>query len=218
MKHSTTLNPEVSSEDGFPKEKEDRRIRRTQRLLGEALLSLILEKGYDAITIRDITERADVAYVTFFRNFKHKDDLLLHRLEEELNLLRNRIEGAAREAQQLEAEKQEGLLIFEHVRERAVLYKALLSSQGALQARKRIQDLITTIFLKTCKPLQGSRIIPAEISANHIAASLVALVQWWLEHDLAYSSAVMAEIYNQLIITATINTARGSRTPVKHNK
>ncbi len=44
----------------------DRRVKRSQRLLGEALMSLILEKGYEAVTIRDITQRADVAYVTFF--------------------------------------------------------------------------------------------------------------------------------------------------------
>lgn len=218
MKHLTRDTSIGTPEAVIPKEKVDRRIRRTQRLLGEALLSLILEKGYDAITIKDITERADVAYVTFFRNFKQKDDLLLQRMEEDLSLLRNRIEGAAREVQQLGEEKQEGLLIFEHVGERAALYKALLSSQGALQARKRIQDLIATIFLRNCKPLEESRLIPAEVSANHIAASLVALVEWWLEHRLSYSSEVMADIYNQLIITATLDAARSSRTPVKRKK
>src|SRR5215469_7530474 len=54
----------------------DRRVKRTQRLLAEALISLTLEKGYDAVTIRDITERADVAYATFFRHYDHKDALL----------------------------------------------------------------------------------------------------------------------------------------------
>jgi len=190
-------------------EKLDRRVRRTQRLLGEALMSLILEKGYDPITIKDITERADVAYVTFFRNFKSKDELLIHRMGEELSVLRSRIEGAAREVQHLDTETREGFLIFEYVRENGALYRALLSSQGALQARKRITDLIATIFLRTCKPLQGNKMIPAEIAANHIAASLVALLEWWLEHDARYSSEAMAKIYNHLIITATVNTVRG---------
>jgi AcrR family transcriptional regulator len=182
----------------------DRRVRRTHRLLGEALVALILEKGYDPITIKDITNRADVAYVTFFRNFKSKDELLVHRLGEELSVLRSRIEGAAREAQALGAETREGRLIFEYVRENGALYRALLSSQGALQARKRIKDLMAAIFLRTCKPLQGSQVVPAEIAANHIAASLVAMLEWWLEHDLPYSSEVMAKIYDQLIIAATI--------------
>ena len=47
---------------------QDRRVRRTQNLLAKALIALTLEKGYEAVTIRDITQRADVAYATFFRH------------------------------------------------------------------------------------------------------------------------------------------------------
>jgi AcrR family transcriptional regulator len=39
---------------------QDRRIRRTQHLLAQALIALTLEKGYEAVTIRDLTERADI--------------------------------------------------------------------------------------------------------------------------------------------------------------
>src|SRR5258707_13545966 len=54
----------------------DRRVRRTQRLLARALIALTLEKGYEAVTIRDITERADIGYATFFRHYHDKDELL----------------------------------------------------------------------------------------------------------------------------------------------
>src|SRR5205809_797707 len=49
---------------------QDRRVRRTQQLLAEALIALTLEKGYEAVTIRDITKRADVGYATFFRHYR----------------------------------------------------------------------------------------------------------------------------------------------------
>ncbi|NCF69861.1 MAG: TetR/AcrR family transcriptional regulator, partial [Chloroflexi bacterium] len=45
----------------------DRRIRRTRRLLEAALLDLVDEQPYPSITIRDITDRADIGYATFFR-------------------------------------------------------------------------------------------------------------------------------------------------------
>src|SRR5947209_16924515 len=57
-------------------EVQDRRVRRTQQLLAKALIALTLEKGYEAVTIRDITERADIGYATFFRHYRDKDDLL----------------------------------------------------------------------------------------------------------------------------------------------
>ena len=55
---------------------QDRRVKRTQKLLAKALIELTLEKGYEAVTIREITQRADVAYTTFFRNYHDKDALL----------------------------------------------------------------------------------------------------------------------------------------------
>ncbi|HEY7418111.1 MAG TPA: TetR/AcrR family transcriptional regulator, partial [Ktedonobacteraceae bacterium] len=55
---------------------QDRRVRRTQQLLAKALIALTLEKGYEAVTIRDITERADIGYATFFRHYHDKDELL----------------------------------------------------------------------------------------------------------------------------------------------
>src|SRR5258708_24160624 len=55
---------------------QDRRVKRTQNLLAKALIALTLEKGYEAVTIRDITERADIGYATFFRHYHDKDALL----------------------------------------------------------------------------------------------------------------------------------------------
>ena len=57
-------------------ESQDRRIKRTQQLLAKALIALTLKKGYEAVTIRDITEHADIGYATFFRHYSSKDALL----------------------------------------------------------------------------------------------------------------------------------------------
>ena len=50
--------------------KVDPRVKRTRRLLRDALVSLILEKDFASITIKEITGRAEVAYITFFRHFE----------------------------------------------------------------------------------------------------------------------------------------------------
>ena len=44
-----------------PLPKIDPRVRRTRRLLRDALVSLILQKDFASISIRDVTERAEVA-------------------------------------------------------------------------------------------------------------------------------------------------------------
>ncbi len=57
--------------------KVDRRIQRTRALLRDALMRLIIRKGYDEITIQDITDEANVARTTFYLHFADKDELLL---------------------------------------------------------------------------------------------------------------------------------------------
>ncbi len=187
-------------------DKIDRRVKRSRSLLGEALMSLILEKGYEAVTIRDITERADVAYVTFFRHYKSKDELLAQCLQAGMRDLQTRIEAAARRARADVSADTEGQLIFEHVQANSPLYRVLMRSQGASQVRQQTLTAIETIFLTSCKPLSAKEmLIPRQIAAHHIAASLLSLIEWWLEYEMPYPVERMGQVYDKLIINATLN-------------
>ncbi|WP_280265794.1 TetR/AcrR family transcriptional regulator [Nocardia wallacei] len=55
----------------------DRRVRRTHLALHQALIGLMLERGYARITVQDILDRADVGRSTFYAHFRNKDDLLV---------------------------------------------------------------------------------------------------------------------------------------------
>src|SRR3990172_2299341 len=57
--------------------KTDRRIQRTREVLQKALIELISERGYDAITIQDIVDRANVGRTTFYLHYRSKDDLFM---------------------------------------------------------------------------------------------------------------------------------------------
>jgi len=63
------------------KAKPDRRIARTQQSLHWALNTLILEKGYEATTIKDIVSHANVGRSTFYAHHGGKEGLLLSGLE-----------------------------------------------------------------------------------------------------------------------------------------
>ena len=65
----------------------------------DALLRLSLEKGYDAVTIRDITDRADIAYSTFFRHYTSKDDLLATEIKSVIDDLQNLLAIEASDAE-----------------------------------------------------------------------------------------------------------------------
>jgi AcrR family transcriptional regulator len=68
--------------DQLAPEKIDPRVKRTRNLLERAFMELIQEKGFQAVTVQDITERAGVNRATFYAHFEDKYALLDHRIRQ----------------------------------------------------------------------------------------------------------------------------------------
>ncbi|HET9907358.1 MAG TPA: TetR/AcrR family transcriptional regulator [Anaerolineales bacterium] len=188
------------------KVKTDPRVRRTRRILQEALVSLVLEKEYSAISIKDITHRAEVAYITFFRHYDGIEELLMEVLDEGLAELLRHIATLAGEADG-PANELEGKLIFEYVKQKSDLFRILLKSQSVKRIRKSVIENIAAIFQNSCGFLQRpNSLMPANMASNHMATSLLALIEWWLEHKMSPPPLQMGKIYKALIIDSTRDT------------
>jgi AcrR family transcriptional regulator len=184
--------------------KVDPRVRRTRRMLRDALVSLILEKDFASISIKEITQRADVAYITFFRHFESLDQLLMEVLDEGLAELQGHIETLAKQSE-TSALETEGRLIFEYIGQKADLFRILFKSQSVTRVRKKVARNIAAIFQKSCAPLARSdNQVTISIMSNHIATSLLALIEWWLENNMAPPPEEMGKIYKSLIIDSTV--------------
>lgn len=191
-----------------PAAKMDPRVRRTRRLLREAIVSLVKEKDYASITIRDVTDRAEVAYITFFRHFESLDALLMEVLEEGLTELQDHIETLAKQSETTALET-EGRLIFEYIQQKADLFRILLKSQSVTRIRKKVVQNIAFIFQKSCGALaRCSNQMTINVLSNHIATSLLALVEWWLENGMNPPPAAMGMVYKSLIIDSTVGTVK----------
>jgi AcrR family transcriptional regulator len=185
--------------------KTDPRVRRTHRILQDALVSLILEKDYSSISIKEITNRAEVAYITFFRHYSGIDELLIEVLDAGLAELLHHIGTLAGKTEDSAIEV-EGRLIFEYIKQKSDLLRILLISQSVARIRKSVIKNISTMYQDSCTPLrQPYSLIPIRIAGNHIATSLLALIEWWLENKMSPPPAQMGIIYKALIIDATIS-------------
>ena len=191
----------------------DRRVRRTYRLLGDALLALIREKGYGNVTIKDITDRADVAYVTFFRHFDDIDELLLHTLDGVINEVIELIQSAVVDPDDLElCLKIEGRIIFEHAQQNHKLYETMVHEQINLKTyraiRKRIANALIHDGNKGIQARQHLAIpedslatlpLPIHLVSNHSASAILSLLEWWLHNDMPFTPAEMGDYFAKLI-------------------
>ena len=113
----------------MPDEKHDRRSQRTRRLLGDALVALLVEKRYDTITVQDIIERANVGRTTYYAHYKDKEDLLLSEIERVVHLLGYEALATGGAAQPLFP----SLALFRHVQSFKPVYQALMWGRGGEQ-------------------------------------------------------------------------------------
>ena len=184
---------------------EDRRVRRTQKLLGDALIAEALEKGYKNITIQDVTQRADVGYRTYFRHYTGLDELLLsvaqERLDQFYEILELPLPGELIE-DPVAFIRQIGDTLFQHIQVNQAVFRFLLLDDS-------LRFVLEPVLSRACHKAEGilsglpQENIPAGVAANHIITSTFSLMRWWLENDLKHSPQKMGEIFTELIIKPT---------------
>ncbi len=178
--------------------KEDRRIQRTRAVLQDALVELILEKGYESITVQDILNRADVGRSTFYEHFYDKDDLLLSGFEH----LRDDFERfLAGQAAGDEGPWQLSLSMFRHAQEHRPLYQAMAGRQGGSMAVAHIQKYLALYLHDHLKQLlaQKKESLPAEILTQYIVSAFIGLLTWWLDNESPYTAEQMNAFFRQLV-------------------
>ncbi len=176
----------------------DRRIQRTRLLLQDALLALILEKGYDAVTIQNVIDRANVGRSTFYAHFQDKEDLFLSEFETMRTQFEQHLVGqSVTDGSPWDLSR----MMFQHAQDQHQLYKALAGKQGGSVALTHIQRYLSALLREHLKP-QFSRKknaqVPPDVLAHYLVSSFMALLTWWLDHDLPYPAERMNDMYRQL--------------------
>ena len=170
----------------------DRRIKRTRRLLSEALVSLTMESSYDEISIRSLTQRADVGYATFYRHFKSKDELLVYCMRELLHEMQQVVKP---EHSNYEASLNVFKLVMRYKRTSLLALSLPDDHPAWLQIWSEISQWMTELYSE-----RDDTNIPQEIALNHLVKSCKELVRWWLNHGQDYSPEQMATMQSELVL------------------
>ncbi len=155
----------------------DRRVAKTRRALQHAFMSLILEKGYDAVSIQDICDAADVGRSTFYSHYTGKDDLKRAGLDH----LRRALDAADLDGDDDGRPLAFVPALFDHAKSHARLYSALLGTAGGGIALDTVRAILTAAI---AADVRLTRSLPPEDTALTRACILGALMSgllWWLD-------------------------------------
>ena len=189
----------------------DRRAIRTKKMIRNALSSLIEEKGFNNVSITDITTRADINRGTFYLHYIDKYDLLEQIENELLQELQHHIKNT-RLADVVIIDPTDSIesvnkpipymkKVFEYVKENSVLIKAILGPNGDPKFQNKIKELIHTNFfeknlIKTFN--KENMLVPEEYFLSYLLSAHIGVVQKWLESDMEKSPEDMALILAKL--------------------
>lgn len=204
------------------KEQTDLRIRRTRKFLQDAIIELITEKGFAAITVGDIAERAMINRATFYRHFQDKHDLVVQIFEETANQLVENMTPIHKDGGQRATENPPAIWIqfFAHVAEHSRLYRAMLGKNGSPWFAERMREYTIKIMLEQERGWQhpmGSKppidpAMPQELAAMQLSHVLIGTIVWWLENEISYTPRQVATWFHRFAFYGYL-VARGYAAP-----
>jgi len=185
--------------------KPDPRIIRTRNLLKHALIELVPEKGFECLTVQDITDRATLNRATFYLHYKDKHELLLDAFDS----LISDVTPVPHNLKTVSPEYTHQILlsVFNHIAEYSDFYCKMLGKEGDPLFITRVREYVMMVALNWFEYLQPDKtktLVPLEIITNFLASAYLGTILWWLENGMKQSGEYMAS----QLVCMTLNSMR----------
>lgn len=181
----------------------DRRIQKTQKLLREALVSLIHEKTYDSIVVKEILDRANVGRSTFYMHFRDKDELLVSGIHDMLRSVQPA--GLPPSAKSYEQIIWFSLPIFEQINRHRRAGEARIGTRGRAIIHEHLQKVLAELIADDVKKNFQSRRktaaqIPSDIVVQYVASTFILVLNWWVESRSPLPPKDVDDLFRVLIL------------------
>jgi len=170
----------------------DRRVQRTRRALSEALVELILERGWTAVSVQDVCDRANIGRSTFYSHFGDKEDLLIAGLDDLGQAVRGL--GSVRNG-----DPPLGFVrgVIEHAQEQRALFRAVIGKNGGHLVQLRFREMLTGLFTEDFTALAPTspQLGPA---VAYVAGAFSELLIWWLETRSPLDAPQLEQLFHRM--------------------
>lgn len=168
----------------------DRRVRRTRNQLRDALVALILERGWDAVSVKEVCDRADIGRSTFYVHFADKEELLLSGFEDL---------HAALEHERRTLAAPFGFLpsLIEHARGHGRLFRAMIGKQSGQTIQRRFRELLVKLVEADLSGL-GVEATRLRWVARYISGGLVEMLLVWLDRPSSLDAKELIKLFERM--------------------
>ena len=178
---------------------EDRRSKRSEQALIDALIGLMDVKTYDSISIKEIVDKANVGWATFYAHFQTKDDLLKSGFERILDFTLDHIVFSKNELNLMV----DITALFQHASGHYQLYKSLMRGTGfGILTKDELNVLSKKLQQKFSVhiPDDSNLSVPLNVLSNFFSGNLLLLLKWWLDNKMPFPPEKMNDLFQILVM------------------
>jgi AcrR family transcriptional regulator len=177
-------------------DKDDRRVRRTRGALRDALVALIIERGWDGFSVQDLCARADVGRSTFYLHFADKEEVLGGAFADLGRELRSQLEHAG-SSRPLGFSR--GLL--EHAQDHQRVYRAIVGRRAGHVVQGKMRGLVLDLVREDLAALMppGAR---RDGAVAFLAGAFFELLIWSIEAKPPTNAEAADALFHELAAPA----------------
>lgn len=177
----------------------DRRTLRTRTALGDAMIELMSEHGWDDIAVQDICMRANIGRSTFYLHYPNKDALLQGGFEGLQAALQRQTKTRSDNA--CPSIETSNCFLFvpgliEHALEQRKLFRCLIGRRSGYVVQQRFREMVIRLITDELPASTGS--FPREAIARALAGAFVELLSWWVEQHTSLPPKELAALFDEL--------------------
>ncbi len=182
----------------------DRRQKKTREAIFSAFISLLSKKHYGQITVGEIIEAADVGRATFYAHFETKDYLLKELCEELFcHIFDSTEEGGEHHKHIFECDAPSSVILhlLRHLQNNDNSILTLLDCENNELFLKYFKNNLKILIEKQLYLFEDKRPpeLPRNFWINHICATFVETVRWWIDNGRVESPELLAEYFMMAI-------------------
>jgi AcrR family transcriptional regulator len=174
----------------------DLRVRRTHKLLWEALVAELATRPFEEITVTNICERAMVHRTTFYKHYEDKYALLAKGMRQMYDALVAESQHLPPSAFSTDHPPPYFIRLFEHVAENQTFYRLMLTGEGVGRFQRLVKDYIAEVAqtrMSASMVADSPHAFPLAMRVQYLAGGVLSLLVWWLEHDMPLTPHQMAQ-------------------------
>ncbi len=187
-----------------PEKKEDRRVRRTKKLLTQALTQLLQEKQISEITVRELTELADMNRGTFYLYYRDMFDML-EKIEDGMFEALNQIISLHEHDDVSQQTRPILLDLFRFIEDNQEMCRVLLSPHGDMNFLHRLNEVVREKCLRVWPSIQREK-DEADFDYHYSFAvfGCAGVIRAWVNRNCQETAEKMAELAYSMILRGSL--------------